>query len=791
MREIVARLRGLRRHSRHVALAACAGGLALASTPPAARLGVVALAVAALAAVRAPRLGLLVGVLVLVGSAGGSARLAAIDAPAERLDPGDRVQGLVHLTSRPRDAPFGSSVEVRVAAGPARGARLVAWLPRRTRLHPDAGPGDELLLTGLVRRPPRRSDYADHLRLRGVAAELAVTRARSTGRRRSGPAGWLDAVRRRAERGLGAGLAPAQRALGLGMVLGQDERIDPSVRDDFRAAGLAHVLAVSGQNVMLLAALALPLLAASGLGPIARLVAAIAMIALYVPLAGAGLPLQRAGVMGVASLAALIVARPASRSYALLLAATATLSLNPRACADPGWQLSFAAVAGIVALAPQLRRVLSPLPRPLAEGIAVTAAATLATAPLVAHHFGSVPLAGLPANIAALPLVAPIMWLGMVRAASGQLAAFGDSAGAVGHALGAPPGFALALLLRALGRLTAISADLPGGQLSPPLGSRTGVAVGYTALGAAALGLRYVASRVEPRTTEVAAWWRRLPRIRRVMAVGLVVVVVTLPFAGALTPPGPPAQATVSFLDVGQGDATLLQHPDGASILFDGGPPEGRVARQLRRAGIRRLSVLVMTHASRDHHGGLREVVEKVPIGLLLDGGDGTTDRDFRQIVRDAVRRGARRVPALAPMTLRAGGIAIRVLSPQPRPAGPPPEDPNPRGVTAVVAVDGFELLLSADAESPTLLGLPLLDVDAMKLPHHGSADPGLGELLARLRPEVAAITVGPNSYGHPSPDTLAALREANVRTLRTDRHGTVRLVVRGGAARVETAREP
>ncbi len=200
------------------------------------------------------------------------------------------------------------------------------------------------------------------------------------------------------------------------MVLGQDERIDPAVVEDFRDSGLAHLLAVSGQNVMLLAALALPLLAAAGLPRGARLAATIALIALYVPLAGAGPSLQRAGVMGTAGLVALLASRPASRWYALMLAACVTLALNPRAIEDPGWQLSFAAVAGILVLAPPIRSALGALPRLLAEGIAATAAATVATAPLLAHHFGSVPAAGVGANVVALPLVAPIMWLGTVRA---------------------------------------------------------------------------------------------------------------------------------------------------------------------------------------------------------------------------------------------------------------------------------------------------------------------------------------------------------------------------------------
>jgi competence protein ComEC len=109
--------------------------------------------------------------------------------------------------------------------------------------------------------------------------------------------------------------------------------------------------------------------------------------------------------------------------------------------------------------------------------------------------------------------------------------------------------------------------------------------------------------------------------------------------------------------------------------------------------------------------------------------------------------------------------------------------------VIAVVSAEGVHVLLSADAESPSLLPLALPRVDAMKVPHHGSADPGLPDVLRRVRPRVAAIEVGANSYGHPAPGTLATLRAAGVRTFRTDRHGTVRLRPAGDTIAIETER--
>jgi len=777
---------------RHLAAGALAGGLALGAAPPEIAVALGAALAAVLAAASAPRAALTALACLVAGLGAGHARLEAIDAPGKKLASGERVAGRAHLLTAPRVGPFGTTAEIQVISqGRAEGARLAARFPPHAGLAARARTGHELTITGTVRRPPPTTatgfDVRGYHRRRGIAAELAVSTARLTGGRRGGITGAIDSARARAERALSRGMSAPEAALARGMVLGQDERIDPARLEDFRDSGLGHLLAVSGQNVMLLAALALPLLAAAGLPRGARLVGTIALIAVYVPLAGAGPSLQRAGVMGAAGLAALLASRPASRWYALLLAACATLAVTPRATGDAGWQLSFAAVAGILLLGPPIRDRLDALPGPLAEGIAVTAAATVSTAPLLAHHFGSVPAAGLAANLVALPLVAPIMWLGMVRCALGQAAALGGPFEVAAGAANAAAGVALEPLTRALGSVAAAFAELPGSGLALPLGSRAGVLIAYALLALAALAARRLVRQVDPGPAQ--ARWRRLPFRRRRALAAATAALLAASIALALAPPRAPTTATVSFLDVGQGDATLIQHPDGSAVLFDTGPPEGRVARLLRRAGVRRLSALVLTHASRDHHGGASEVIRRFPVGVLVDGGDGTADRTFRTAVAEAQRGGARTAIATAPSRLSAGSIVIRILSPRPRPPGPAPEDPNPRAVVAVVSVAGTDLLLSADAESPSLLPLALPRIDAMKVPHHGSADPGLPDLLRRIRPGMAAVEVGPNSYGHPAPGTLGALRKAGVRTYRTDRHGTIRLEVGQGALTVATGR--
>ena len=279
----------------HVCAGSLAAGLALSQAAPPAALSVAAALLVCLALARAPVLAVVAAGLLLVGGAVGDVRLRALDGAVSRIDDGRAISARAHLLTRPRPSAFGASAEARLATGSHAGARVLLRLADRgTRpaLPAHTAIGAELALSGRLRRPANDPDaafdFAAHLRRRGIAGELLVDRVRATGGRRGGIAGVLDRLRNRAERAVSAGLPQRDAALALGMVLGEDERIDSATRDDWRDAGLSHLLAVSGQNVMLLMALALPLLVAAGLGPRGRGVALLFLVALYVPLAGAG-----------------------------------------------------------------------------------------------------------------------------------------------------------------------------------------------------------------------------------------------------------------------------------------------------------------------------------------------------------------------------------------------------------------------------------------------------------------------------------------------------------------------
>jgi competence protein ComEC len=264
-----------------------------------------------------------------------------------------------------------------------------------------------------------------------------------------------------------------------------------------------------------------------------------------------------------------------------------------------------------------------------------------------------------------------------------------------------------------------------------------------------------------------------------------IAAVVPRSQAGATTTP---AGLRITFLDVGQGDATLIQRRE-AAILFDTGPPDGPILARLRRAGVRRLDLLAVTHAQDDHDGGAAAVLRSMPVGIVLDGRDGVRDGAGARMAAEARRRRIRLVVPRAGQTLQVGGVTIRVLWPEAAPAlREPGADPNQRAIVAEAAADSVRVLLTADAESDVLGHLDLEPVDLLKVSHHGSADPGLPAVLARLRPRLVAIEVGRNNrYGHPAASTVRALASAGAALVRTDRDGSIRVEPAGGELRIHT----
>jgi competence protein ComEC len=752
----------VKREWRFVTLAGAAAGLALAPLaapdPSLAIVGAAPIAVLGLVAAR-PREGearalawlALVGlVAALAGFLAAGARLHTIDAGALRARPGQPVTVDGFVAGVPRRN--GDEVGVRVDS-PGGPVLVVAPEPVG-----DLTVGSEIRAEGVLETPePWRAGY---LLRQGIAMTLRTDRIDELAGRRGGFAGWIDGIRERAEIALGRGMPEREAALARGFVLGEDDRIDRGTREDFQRSNLTHLLAVSGENVILLCVLAWPLLALLGMPFRARLVGALCLIAIYVPLTGAGPSIQRAGVMGAAGLIAALADRPRSRWYAVLLAAAVTLAINPRADGDVGWQLSFAAVVGIMLWSRRLSTLFSgsgergSARAALAEAVAVTVSATVATAPLMAEAFDQLSPAALPANVLAAPAVAPAMWLGMLTGIAGQLPLLPVE----------PINWLDSLSLAYIAQVAHWLAAPRWALLTVHLGSVWSVAAAYAALLAAMeLLLAWLGRRRDQ---------FRLPRpalaVPAAVLLALIVVVPAWPFGSTAPASTPPGDLTVRILDVGQGDSILLDPPDGDPVLVDTGPPEDGVEDRLEELGISSLAAIVISHDQSDHAGDLGALLGSLHVERVVYG------RADPRLHAAALAGGADPYRLAEGGEIDSGSLRLSALWPPPELLGETGEDPNLLCLVIVAQWRHFSMLLTGDAEAEAVPMDPG-PVDVLKVAHHGSADAGLGELLDRSVPKLAVISVGTgNSYGHPTDATLNELQAHDVPILRTDVQGEI-----------------
>jgi competence protein ComEC len=548
------------------------------------------------------------------------------------------------------------------------------------------------------------------------------------------------------------------------MVLGQDEDIPAAMADDFKASGLAHLLAVSGQNVAFIAGGMLALGWLLRLSRTARELLTLGAIGAYLLAVGWQPSVVRAGVAGGLASLAWLASRPRDRWHFLGVGALVLLAWTPTSLLEPGFQLSFAAVAAIFAGLPVVRRATDsyPIPPWLADALGVAVVCGLATAPIILLRFGEVPVYTVPANVLAEPAVPLVLGLGLLAAAVDPVAPGGAAA------LAWLAGWAAAWLdLVARG-----VASLPAAQIGP-LGASV-LILGLTAVCLAA----------------------RSPGVRRVRS-----DLVLVPVLGAMVVAGagwwsfrsteswhPPAGLRITFLDVGQGDSVLLETPSGR-VLVDEGPPEADVAGQLTRMGIRSLSALVLTHPERDHVGGAAAVLRRLRVGSVLDPELAATRPEYEEALAAMRERRVPRRLARRGAEFRMGGLVLRVLSPSD--GGLASENPNLNAVVLVASYGELDVFLPADAESDVTERLRgLRDVEILKVAHHGSADPGLPDELRILRPEIAVISVGRgNDYGHPRPETLAALAAVpDLGLYRTDVDGRVVIESDGRSLRVRAS---
>jgi competence protein ComEC len=550
-----------------------------------------------------------------------------------------------------------------------------------------------------------------------------------------------------------------------GIIIGERSGLSYSLRDAFVRSGTAHILAVSGSNVAVIAAMAFLLLQFLRAGRVVRVLLTTLCVIFYMMLTGGQPPVVRAGIMAIIVLGSTLVQQRPNTLNSLGAAAALIMLLDPRQLFDVGFQLSFAAVLSIVLLYPVMRRVIDRWTRggwllraaraPL-RLVALSVAATVGSVPLCALWFGRVSIIGLIANIIVVPAVGVSVFLGVASAFASLFS--GGIAGAY------------AALNEILLKVTVWTAEATGGLsfavIETPAFRWVDAIAFYSALGF-------------------------LLHVRRHMVVVSIVLAAALhlyvQFPSGVLSARMPGSLRVTFLDVGQGDAAVVELPEGRTLLVDAGgwspeydAGERVVAPYLRRCGIDSVDVLVVTHAHGDHIGGLPAVLRSVPVHTVVDAGGviGVAQTPAGECL---TARAAIHVTGFAGTTLPVESrVRVFVLSPGVDACPQEEAGDNNSSVVLKICYGSVAFLLAGDAgvdaeEAMVSRYSGFLRSSVLKVGHHGSAGSSSERFLEAVCPEYAVISVGAgNAFGHPSETVLERLSGRGIDISRTDDQGAV-----------------
>ncbi len=713
---------------------------------------------------RAPRVVALTvtGVVVAAAAVAGVTalrELAVTESPVAALaEQGAAVslEGSVVSDPRPVEGRFGDQVVVRLQVRSVTGRGLTHELSTPVLVIGDADWADAEL--GAVVATSGRLESADD----GDLAGLLVS-ARAPEQVAKPDVWWRGAGAVRSAIRQAVAHRPAdQAALVPALVDGDDAALSTSLEEDFRTTGLTHLTAVSGTNLTLVVGFLLVLARWCRVrGRWLYVVGAVGIVG-FVLLARTEPSVLRAAVMGSVGLLALGGNGRNRAIRALGVAVLVLLLVQPRLAVSAGFALSVLATAGIVLLAPGWRDALARwLPRWLAEAIAVPCAAQLACTPLVAAISGQVSLVAVIANLLVAPAVGPATVCGL---AAGLLTLVSAT---LGQLLGNVAGWCVSWIILVARR----GADLPAASTE----WRTG-AVALAALSVICVAIAVIGPRVVRRRTAG-------------LACGLLVVVAV---AVPLPTPGWPVDGWVlAMCDVGQGDALVVRAGPSAGVVVDAGPDPSAVDACLSRLGISQVPLLVLTHFHADHIDGLEGVLDGRQVGSIvstrvLDPTDGVRD-----VLATAETQPLAVAAATQGMTRDVGDVHLQTLWPTPGPMESGSGDgslANDASVVLLVEVRGVRILLTGDIEPPGQAALarwlPEIDIDVLKVPHHGSRYQDL-EWLTSLDAETALVSVGAdNYYGHPSTEVIDALVADGADVHRTDLEGD--LLVSTGPAGIE-----
>jgi competence protein ComEC len=673
--------------------------------------------------------------------------------------------------------------------------------------------GDVLEVNGQLETPAQFPDfdYRGYLQHEGIYSVIYYPNVEVLDRGQGvKPLQWIYALRERLSASLARALPEPQGALAQAILLGLRGGVPDSLQQAFSATGTAHLLAISGLHMSIIIAIFLSLgVLLFGRRRSMYIWLTLGLTWLYVMLAGMNPPIVRAAIMGSLFLIAEYLGRQGSAIIALAFAAAVMVGIQPGLLWSVSFQLSFLAMAGLVLLFPYFqnwgrkaaaavfgdRESLVSAGGTVTDLFAASLAAIIAVWPLVAYNFGVVSLVGLPATFFSLPALPFIIVTGALVAFVGLFAAL------AAQILGWLAWLFLGYLVLVVQGFNA----LPHASLQVTATSAWYVWGYYVILAGTVAILNYrqrltgFSSRL---TSVVRGITGGIPKLHLAFSMKWFVlpllIVVVLVWSVALTMPD--GKLHVSLLDVGQGDAILIQTPNGQDILIDGGPDPQKINLELSKKlpfWDRTIDFVVSTQPQADHVTGLVEVLQRYRVGQVLESGvsyNSSVYEEWRSVVAD---KGIQCTLACSGQQVDLGdGIEMEVLNPPASLWEGTSNDVDNNGVVLRLSWGGVSFLFTADIRADLELELigqcASLKSTVLKVAHHGSKTSSTSQFLAAVAPDTAVISVGQdNPYGHPTPEVMDRLNgtvgEDNVYC--TDENGTVEFITDGQGLWVTTDR--
>ena len=670
--------------------------------------------------------------------------------------------------------------------------------------------GDVLFVTGKLETPPQLDDfdYEGYLAHQEIYSTMVYPKIEIVERGKGfKPLEWVYSLRNRLSYTMAEVLPEPQASLAQGIILGKRGTIPPSLKDDFTHTGTAHILAISGLHLSIVAGILLILgIWLFGRRGYTYIWLALGVIWIYALLTGMRPPVIRGAIMASLFLTAELLGRQRSAFTALAFAAAVMVGISSQILWTASFQMSFLAMAGLIFLAPLLRAIgrkavkatlgedgaAVSIANVITDSFSITLGAVIAVWPLVAYYFGIISFVAPLATFLALPALPGIIITGALAGGLGLIVL--PAAQVIGW---------LAWLFLSYMLLVVNGfAVLPVSFVEVDSVDTTLIGIYYLVFAIAIWlnGNRRKGANLMPKAK---AWLKsgvtnsfnlvsRLPK-RWVIPPLLVVAILVLVAVATM----PDDNLRVSFLDIGQGDAILIQKGN-QQVLVDGGPSPQAISLGLSQKmpfWDRTIELVILTHPSADHVTGLVEVLSRYRVKQVLYPALDFKSDIYDEWLRLLKEKDIKYTIAQAGQQIDLGeGVIIKVLNPQIPLLTGTESDIDNNGVVLRISMGDASFLFTADifweAEFELVTHRANLTSTVLKVGHHGSDTSTCHEFLAVVNPQIAVISVGEdNPFGHPSDEVMERLEEklGSENILRTDKHGTIEFITDGQRLWVKT----